>query len=274
MTNRLFVAYKPKGISSNSYLRSLKKRYKVSKAGFSGTLDPFASGVLIIAFGQYTKLFRYLKKTPKAYRATLWLGAKSSSLDNENINSIENLKPFHKSVMELIFKDLTGIVEYTPPKFSAKKIDGVRAYKLARQEKKVELKPQVMEVYDLKLLHYTHPFISFEASVSEGAYIRSLGEIIARRLGVAGSLSALTRLSEGRFVYEDEKSLNPINYLDLPKNEYLGDPSNVKFGKVLKSQDFKNQNDGVYVIILEEEFAIIAIKDEQVKYELNKVKLC
>ena len=81
--NRLFVAYKPSGIGSNLFLLKLKKKYKPKKAGFSGTLDPFAKGVLLIGFGSHTKLFRFLDKTPKKYRATLWLGAKSDSLDSE-----------------------------------------------------------------------------------------------------------------------------------------------------------------------------------------------
>ncbi|MEJ2414716.1 MAG: tRNA pseudouridine(55) synthase TruB, partial [Sulfurimonas sp.] len=75
--NRLFVAYKPAGIGSNLFLSKLKRKYQVKKAGFSGTLDPFAKGVLVIGFGSHTKLFRFLNKTPKKYRATLWLGAKS-----------------------------------------------------------------------------------------------------------------------------------------------------------------------------------------------------
>jgi len=86
--NRLFVAYKPSGISSNFFLSRLKRKYKNKKAGFTGTLDPFAKGVLIVGFGSHTKLFRFLNKTPKSYRATLWLGAHSDSLDTEMIDSV------------------------------------------------------------------------------------------------------------------------------------------------------------------------------------------
>jgi len=82
MKNKLFVVNKPLHISSNFYLRKIKRKYKVKKAGFSGTLDPFACGCLIVAFGQYSKLFQFLKKTPKKYRATIWLEAISDSLDN------------------------------------------------------------------------------------------------------------------------------------------------------------------------------------------------
>ena len=88
--NRLFVAYKPKGMVSNRFLSRLKRKYGVKKAGFSGILDPFASGCLIVAFGAYTRLFNYLKIEPKVYRATLWLGASSPSFDNQNITQIQN----------------------------------------------------------------------------------------------------------------------------------------------------------------------------------------
>lgn len=274
MTNRLFVAYKPSGCSSNYFLSSIKKKYNVKKAGFSGTLDPFAKGALIIAFGQYTKLFRYLKKIPKTYKATLWIGASSQTLDIEKITKVETLKPFHTDSIEFILKDLEGTLTYTPPKYSAKKIDGKRAYKLAREEKEVVLKEQTMKIDKLELLCYNHPFLTFRASVSEGAYIRSLGEIIAKRLGFDGVLSALSRESEGSFVYENEKALNPLEFLDIPKNEYLGDPLHVKLGKVLHVKDLAIQTNGRYTLVQDDEFAIIRVEDEKVKYELNKVALC
>jgi len=87
--NSIFVVNKPIFRSSNSYMRYVKRKYKTKKVGFSGTLDPFATGCLIVATGQYTKLFQYLNKTPKSYKATLWLGANSPSLDIEKIDSIK-----------------------------------------------------------------------------------------------------------------------------------------------------------------------------------------
>ena len=93
--DRLFVAFKPKEISSNAYLSQLKRKYGEKKAGFSGTLDPFASGALVVAFGAYTRLFRFLRKSPKIYRATIWLGAKSESGDNRNFVSIDEILPLN-----------------------------------------------------------------------------------------------------------------------------------------------------------------------------------
>ncbi len=274
MENKIFVSYKPKGVVSNHFLGRIKRKYGVKKAGFSGTLDPFASGVLIIAFGQFTKLFRFLKKTPKTYRATLWIGAKSDTLDIEGIDEVKNVMPFHPSAIDIIFNSLKGEVKYTPPKFCAKKVDGKRAYRLARADEEFTLKEELMQVYDIKLLYYMHPFLSFEVSVSEGAYVRSLGEIIAKKLGFCGALTSLERVREGEFRYENEKALNPTKYLNVPKNVYLGDETDIKLGKKLKVDDFEIQKDGDYLLQFDDEFAIIKIKDDTVKYELNKVKLC
>ncbi|MBR2917492.1 MAG: tRNA pseudouridine(55) synthase TruB, partial [Campylobacter sp.] len=138
--NRLFVAYKPKGVVSNHFLSQLKRKYGVKKAGFSGILDPFASGCLIVAFGAYTRLFNYLNIEPKIYRATLWLGASSISGDNEYITQVQNICALDESKIKDELNKLQGKINYTPPKFSAKKIDGKRAYELARAGSEFELK--------------------------------------------------------------------------------------------------------------------------------------
>jgi len=272
--NRLFVVNKPINISSNGYLSRIKRKYKVKKAGFSGTLDPFACGCLIVAFGKFPKLFRYLKKSPKSYRATLWLGAESSSLDIERVDSIKEIKPFNISLINEVLNSLKGELTYLPPKFSAKKIDGKKAYELAREEKDVKLKEITSTIYDIKLLNYSHPFLSFEVTISEGGYIRSLGSIIAEKLGVDGALSYLERLNEGEFFYEDEKELDPTKYLKIPKNLYLGDKSDILLGKKLSIKDFKIKENGEYYLVLDKMLTIINIMDDKVKYELNGVKLC
>jgi len=270
--NRLFVAYKPSGIGSNKFLYTLKKKYKDKKAGFSGTLDPFAKGVLLVGFGSYTKLFRFLNKAPKVYRATLWLGAKSDSLDSEMIENVEILPSFGEIEVVNAVKSLEGELEYEPPIFSAKRINGKRAYDLARAGVEFELNKIHSTIYEAQLIHYCHPFVTFEAKVSEGTYIRSLGRIIANRLGVSdGSLSALERLSEGQFIYENEKALNIKESLSIPKNEYLGDYENVTYGRVLALSDLKTQDEGTYWLDNGENISIITLKNSEVKYELGRI---
>ena len=272
--NRLFVAYKPKGLSSNYFLRGIKRRYKVKKAGFSGTLDPFASGVLIIAFGQFAKLFRFLDKSPKRYRATLWIGAYSPTLDTEKLESVKTLAPFSKDSIDIIAKSFLGEIEYLPPKYSAKRVEGKRAYDLAREGEEFELKKIKSTIFDFKVLYYMHPFLTFEISISEGGYIRSIGSLFARKLGFDGTLSSLERLSEGAFVYKDEKPLNPLNFLSMQSNSYLGDLSDIELGRKLKKESFENQKSGIYKMVIGDNLSIIEISDDEVKYILNKVKLC
>ena len=271
--NRLFVAKKPIYISSNSFLSIIKRKYGVKKAGYSGTLDPFASGVLVVGFGSYTKLFRFLKKTPKVYRATLWLGLNSLSLDTENIVDIKEVEELDISLVQKAVISLKGEVTYTPPIFSAKKVDGKRAYELAREYKDVNLKKVTSVVYNIKLINYNHPFVTFEAEVSEGTYIRSLGKIIADKLGVKGSLSYLQRLREGRFVYEGEKPLDIRYFLDLKENFYKKSVEDIKFGRKLALENFKYKDNGVYFLDFKEFITIIEIKDKKVSYVLGRV-LC
>lgn len=271
--NRLFVANKPSGVSSNKFLTSLKHKYKVKKAGFSGTLDPFASGCLLVAFGEYSKFFRFLNLTPKTYIATLWLGASSKSLDNENIDEVLNILPFHIDSLNIIVQSLKGTLTYTPPKFSAKKINGIRAYKLARQEKEFELKETSMEIYSSEILNYSHPFLTIKLSVSKGAYIRSYAELFSKKLGVFVTLSALKRVSEGEFKFDDEKALNPLLYLNLKENNYLGNLDDVKLGKKLNLTNFKNQNNGEYLLNLGDMHSIIKIENSEVSYMWNRINL-
>lgn len=270
--NRLFVAYKPTGIGSNRFLSTLKRKYNDKKAGFAGTLDPFAKGVLLVGFGSHTKLFRFLNKTPKVYRATLWLGAQSDSLDTEMIENVDIVKEYSESRVLEVVKSLEGELEYEPPIFSAKRINGKRAYDLARAGVAFTLNKINSTIYETKLIHYCHPFVTFEAKVSEGTYIRSLGLMIANRLGLEyGSLSALERLNEGMFFYEDEKALDIKKSLNIPQNYYLGDADNVRLGRVLATVDFKDQSDGTYWLDYGETISIMTIKDDKVIYELGRI---
>lgn len=270
--NRLFVVNKPIFRTSNGYMNHIKRKYNSKKVGFSGTLDPFATGSLIVAIGQYTKLFQYLNKTPKTYNATLWLGANSQTLDIEKIDSIKEIQEFDKDTIQEHLNKFLGDITYYPPKFSAKKIGGRRAYELAREGKEVNLKQISSTIYDIKLINYNHPFINFDATVSEGTYIRSLGSLIADSLSVDATLSSLKRINEGEFYFNDEKSINPFDKLALPNNTYTGDHNYLELGKKLNIEYFTNHNDGIYLIETDNFFSIIEVLDNQVKYKLNRIE--
>ena len=269
--NKLFVVNKPMFISSNFYLNQFKRLYKNKKAGFSGTIDPFAKGCLIVAFGQYAKLFKYFKKTPKRYKAVIWLGVSSESFDIERVYDIKLEEKLEQSFIEEELNKLVGDLEYIPPKFSAKRVNGLKAYELAREGLDFELEKSIMKVFDIKFLKYNHPFISFEASVSEGSYIRSLAQIFLERIECTGTLSYLERLSEGEFKFQNHKELNPLDFLDLEKNIYTGTKEWLDVGRKISIDYILNKKDGKYIIELDDFFSIIEIKDEDVTYLLNKI---
>ena len=250
----------------------IKKKYNTKKVGFSGTLDPFATGCLIVATGSYTKLFQYLNKAPKVYIATMWLGASSLSLDIENILSIKDVPQIKKEQILKVLNSLIGNIIYFPPKYSAKKINGKKAYNLARDGKEVKLKEVSSTIYNIELINYNHPFITFKIEVSEGAYIRSIAQIIAKKLNVEATLSALHRVSEGAFKYENEKALNPFEYLKIKKNQFLANEQIIELGQKIDSSYFKNKEDGTYLIETKNFYSIIEISGKSVEYKLNRLE--
>ena len=269
--NRLFVVNKPIFISSNNYMYRIKRKYNTKKVGFSGTLDPFATGCLIVATGVYTKLFQFLDKTPKSYRATMWLGASSDSLDIENVASITECPTLNLDDIQKTLNSLIGSLTYLPPKYSAKKIAGKKAYDLAREGKDVKLKEITSQIYSTKLINYNHPFITFEIEVSEGSYIRSIAQEIANRLNVTATLSALHRINEGKFRYENQKALNPFEHLKIPTNHFLADEDVLELGKKIDASYFEKQDSGTYLIETKNFYSIIEINNQEVKYRLNRI---
>lgn len=269
--NKLLVVKKPMFVSSNSYLNRIKRKYKNKKAGFSGTLDPFAKGCLIVAFGQYAKLFKYIDKTPKTYKAVIWLGVESLSYDIENVVNIGFEDRLNEVDIKKELEKLKGNIEYIPPKFSAKKIDGKRSYELARNGEEFELNSSNMEIYNTKFVSYRHPFITFEVTVSEGTYVRSYAQILLEKLQRVGTLSYLERLNEGRFFYEKEKELNPLDYISLPKNNYLGSKEWIEQGRKIGINYVETKEDGKYLILMDTFFSIIEINNSEIKYLVNKV---
>lgn len=272
--NALFALNKPIGISSNGFLMRLKKQYGWKKCGYSGTLDPFASGLLVVGVGTYTRLFPYLDKNIKTYEATLWLGARSESLDLEEVSNIQEIPEYPLEQILNVLESLKGEITYTPPRFSAKHVGGKRAYQLARSGVSFKLEESRMRVFDLELLSYVHPFLSFRASVSEGGYIRSLGEMIALRLGRDGSLSQLRRIQEGRIkVPKTIEKIEALEALSLEKLDLEPYENDLYLGRKIR---LCGQEEGqCYLAVFEKFFSIIDVSENQeVRYRLNRMPRC
>lgn len=287
--NAIIATYKPPFMSSNAFLNKLKKHFNCQKAGFSGTLDPFAKGLLIVAFGGHTKLLPFLDKSKKTYRATLWLGAKSQTLDIEGITSVNLTQRFSIENIESVFHSLIGSISYTPPIFSAKKIGGKRAYQLAREGKEVKLKKCIMDIFALKILHYNHPFLHFEVTLSGGGFVRSLGEIIANKLEVSASLSSLERIAECGINFAYISKVGKRDYIDLGVRYplYSLDSAQILPFKTLElgGGEFENaifngrkitlltQKSGVYKWCFDTFFSLIEVlPSKEVKYLCNRIE--
>lgn len=184
-----------------------QKRKKV-KVGHTGTLDPFATGLLIILTGQQTKRANEFLKLDKEYIATVRLGAVSTTVDPEGEITEQDVreKP-NKALVEKCVENLVGENWQTVPAFSAVKINGQRAYKLARAGQTVEMPRRKVKIYEIEILRYEWPELLIRCKVSSGTYIRTLGEDIGKALGVGAYLTALRRTEVGKYRIEDAMTL-------------------------------------------------------------------
>jgi tRNA pseudouridine55 synthase len=189
------------------------KKPKQVKVGHTGTLDPFATGLLILLIGKdYTKKAGEMSKQDKTYEVTMRLGQTSPTGDPEGeITPVNDKKPTREE-LQAVIKKLTGQIEQTPPAFSAVKINGQRAYKLARAGKEVKIEPRTVTISRLELINYTYPEVNLVAEVSSGTYIRSLVEDIGRPLGTGAYTTALRRTKVGSFLLGDAKTPTSLTF--------------------------------------------------------------
>lgn len=195
----IFLINKPIGITSHDVIDRLRKITGERRIGHAGTLDPLASGLLIVAIGrEFTKQLDKFLKLNKEYEAEIVLGKISDTYDAEGKIEVKDDKEVSEKEIVKVLNSFLGENEQMPPVFSAKKIKGKRAYSLARAGLKVDLKPQLINISKIKLLNYAYPKVKFEVEVSSGTYIRSLAHDIGNKLGVGAYLSSLIRTRIGK----------------------------------------------------------------------------
>ena len=200
---------KPSGKSSNNVLQEIKKKFNPEKLGFVGTLDPLASGFLPIAFGKATKTIKYIEKSEKEYFFTVNWGKKTSTGDKEGeIIKTTYVLPEKRNIIQAV-KKVEKTKLQVPHKFSAKKINGKRAYELARKGKNFKLTAQQINISKLDIIELEKYFGSFYAKVSSGTYIRSLAESLSEELGTYGYVCTLRRVGFGNL----DKKLISLDFL-------------------------------------------------------------
>ncbi len=206
---------KPTGWTSFDAVAFIRKKVRQEnpgqkvKVGHAGTLDPFATGLLIIGVGrEATKKIDEFKKLPKTYIATIRLGATTNTFDSTG-QIIENptaIPPTLEQITQAI-STFIGPQDQIPPMFSAKKINGQRLYELARQGQEVERKPAKIVIYDIKILEYIWPYLNIEVHCGAGTYIRTLAHDLGQRLGVGAYCAELTRTAIGEYLLKNAQNV-------------------------------------------------------------------
>lgn len=200
---------KPAGLSSTQAMAAAKRLFRAEKAGHTGTLDPFATGLLPVCFGEATKFARFMLDARKTYRATLRLGATSTTGDTEGEITVSSTAPQPDDVrVREVLAQFLGPQLQTPPMTSALKIDGVHLYKLARQGIEVARDAREITIFGLQLFSLVGGELVIDADVSKGTYIRVLAEDIGRALGMGAYLTALRRTGTGGFDLDNALSLD------------------------------------------------------------------
>jgi len=188
----------------------LRKKYDLKrfKVGHAGTLDPLATGLLLICTGKKTKQSQFLTAENKSYTGTFLLGKTTPSFDLETeYNEVFPTEHITKELLDIAVEKFLGEQEQTPPVFSAKKIDGKRAYESARKGKEIEMKKNVITIHDFKINAKRFPEIDFEIRCSKGTYIRSIANDFGQALGSGATLIGLRRTASGDFTIEESKSV-------------------------------------------------------------------
>jgi tRNA pseudouridine55 synthase len=199
---------KPSGWTSFDVVAKVRGRLKSQgiakpKVGHTGTLDPLATGLLVIVVGTYCKRAGEFSKLDKSYDVELTLGEVSSTDDNEGEKTpVSDRKPEEHEIFAVL-EDLTGPIMQAPPAFSAIKIGGQRAYKLARKGNEVKIEPRPVTIHEITGVQYAYPTVTFAARVSSGTYIRSLARDIGEKLGTGAYMSGLRRTSVGGYGITD-----------------------------------------------------------------------
>lgn len=208
-TSGFLTVNKPTGLTSRDVVdRAAAWFPRKTKLGHGGTLDPLATGVLVLAFGHATRLLEYVQRSPKTYTTTILFGADSDTDDADGaVTPRENVSPVDDEKVREALKAMVGEISQTPPAFSAAKINGQRAYALARKGAEVDLAPRTVRVDHIEILDYAWPTLRLRIDCGKGTYIRSIARDLGKTLGVGGYVTTLHRDRIGDFTVADSVTL-------------------------------------------------------------------
>jgi tRNA pseudouridine55 synthase len=202
---------KPLGLTSHDVVARVRRGLKIKKVGHAGTLDPLATGVLVLCLGAATRLSEYVMHTTKRYRAQIHLGVETKTYDAEGeITAQHDVTSLTRSDFERVLAQFVGQIEQVPPMYSAVKQGGRKLYQLARAGEVVERQPRSVEIMALEILDWSPPQVTVDVVCSAGTYIRSLAHDLGESLGVGAHLSGLARTTSGSFTLADAVALDAL----------------------------------------------------------------
>jgi len=214
MTNAVsgvLVVDKPVGLTSHDVVQIIRRGTNIRRAGHTGTLDPRASGVLVILIGPAVRLSEYVSASDKRYQATIRLGSSTDTYDAEGeVTSSASVENITEERFADILQQFVGEISQTPPPYSAVKVQGRKAYEMAREGEEVNLEPRTIQVYSLELLEWAPPEVVIDVFCSSGTYVRSLANDLGKALGCGAHLVGLRRTKSGRFTLRDAVPLRRL----------------------------------------------------------------
>lgn len=215
MTNGFLLIDKDPGMTSSRVVQVVKNKFQFKKVGHLGTLDPMATGLLILAINRGTKFSSLLLESHKSYAAEITLGIQTDTDDAEGEKILSRPVTCNNEETKQMLLSFLGSGKQKPPMYSALKVNGKPMYKYAREGVKVEKAARNIEIQTIENISFNLPRISFEVSCSKGTYIRSIARDLGELLGCGGHLSALKRLTQQDFLLKDAKKIDDINELDI-----------------------------------------------------------
>ena len=267
--NEILVVNKDKDMTSRDVVNILNKKFNTKKIGHTGTLDPIATGVLVVCIGKYTKLVDLLTSQNKEYIAEIKLGIKTDTGDITGNIVDKKDSDVDEDKINDVLKSFIGKQIQTPLIYSAIKVNGKKLYEYARNNESVEIPKREIEIYSIELISFKEDIITFKCNVSKGTYIRSLIEDICEKLGTVGTMNNLIRTKQGNFTIEDSYTIDDIkndNYkfmniedvLDYNKIELIED----EYNKVLNGSKIRlDTNEDKVILKYQNEIIAIYQKD-------------
>lgn len=202
---------KPRGPTSHDIVDAVRRRFHCKRVGHCGTLDPMATGLLVLVLGRATKLAEKFSGDDKTYTGTMLLGVETDTQDAEGeVTATKEVPPLSREQIEAALAKFRGDLMQTPPMFSAKKVGGRALYRAARKGREIAREPKLVHIYDLRITHVALPRLSFLMSCSKGTYVRTLAADIGKELGCGAHLIEIRRHASGKFRVEQAHLLGDI----------------------------------------------------------------